>query len=138
MSENRNRGKIRSKRGEISTPIITILVTVAALAVTGIAVSWMLSTGAAAANQGALMIVGSPVVQGNTLYLTVRNIGNADAAIVSCLLGNANQNLNSTVQAGQSRVLSINFSGANFTTGTILKGSLNTDQGILPFSAFVQ
>ncbi|MEM2125136.1 MAG: hypothetical protein QXQ53_01910 [Candidatus Methanosuratincola sp.] len=137
MSENKNRRRIRSKRGEISTPIITILVTVAALAVTGIAVSWMLSTGAAAANQGALMIVGSPVVQGDTLYLTVRNIGNADAAIVSCLLGNANKVLNSTVQAGQSQVLNISF-GTSFFTGTILKGSLNTDQGILPFSAFVQ
>ncbi|RWX74243.1 MAG: hypothetical protein Metus_0268 [Candidatus Methanosuratincola subterraneus] len=138
MSANRNRGRIRSKRGEISTPIITILVTVAALAVTGIAVSWMLSTGAAAANQGALMIVGSPVVQNDTLYLTVRNIGNANASISSCLLGGQNATRSDVIQAGKSMVLNITFSGANFTTGTILKGSLNTDQGILPFSAFVQ
>lgn len=138
MSENKNRRRIISKRGEISTPIITILVTVAALAVTGIAVSWMLSTGAAAANQGALMIVGSPVVQSDTLYLTVRNIGNANASVSSCLLGTKSVAFTDVIQAGQSRVLSINFSGASFTTGTILKGSLNTDQGILPFSAFVQ
>ncbi len=110
----------------------------AALAVTGIAVSWMLSTGAAAANQGALMIVGSPVVQGDTLYLTVRNIGNADASVSSCLLGSKSANSNQVIQAGESKVLSITFSEANFPPGTILKGSLNTDQGILPFSAFVQ
>lgn len=128
----------RSKRGEISTPIITILVTVAALAVTGIAISWMLSTGAAAANQGALMIVGSPVVQGDTLYLTVRNIGNANASVTSCLLGglSATPNIN-TIKAGSSEVLQVQFS-QSFTTGTILKGSLNTDQGVLPFSAYVQ
>lgn len=138
MSANRNGSRTRSRRGEISTPIITILVTVAALAVTGIAVSWMLSTGAAAANQGALMIVGSPVVQGDTLYLTVRNIGNADASISSCLLGERTATSTDVIQAGQSKVLSITFSGASFDTGTILKGSLNTDQGILPFSAFVQ
>ena len=136
MSTNRNRNRM-SKRGEISTPIITILVTVAALAVTGIAVSWMLSTGAAAANQGALMIVGSPVVQNDTLYLTVRNIGNANASIASCLLGGHTQTLSTTVPAGKSQVLNISF-GTSFLTGTILKGSLNTDQGILPFSAFVQ
>ncbi|MEJ5292674.1 MAG: hypothetical protein WHS82_03670 [Candidatus Methanosuratincola sp.] len=137
MSTNRNKKRMRSKRGEISTPIITILVTVAALAVTGIAVSWMLSTGAAAANQGALMIVGSPVVQNDTLYLTVRNIGNANASVTSCLLGNQTQILNRIIQAGQSQVINISF-GTSFLTGTILKGSLNTDQGILPFSAFVQ
>lgn len=112
MSANRNRGRIRSKRGEISTPIITILVTVAALAVTGIAVSWMLSTGAAAANQGALMIVGSPVVQNDTLYLTVRNIGNANASISSCLLGGQNATRSDVIQAGKSMVLNITFSGA--------------------------
>ncbi|MEN3034860.1 MAG: hypothetical protein ABC537_01025, partial [Candidatus Methanosuratincola sp.] len=98
----------------------------------------MLSTGAAAANQGALMIVGSPVVQNDVLYLTVRNIGNADANISSCLLGGQNAALNYKIQAGQSMVLNISFSNANFAAGTILKGSLNTDQGILPFSAFVQ
>ncbi|MBC7120023.1 MAG: hypothetical protein H5T33_00345 [Candidatus Methanosuratus sp.] len=131
--------KKRSKRGEISTPIITILITVAALAVTGIVVSWMFSTGAAAANQSVLMIVGSPVVQNDSLYLTVRNIGNANANISSCILGDKTGTVNggTVIEAGQSRVLNITFSSATFESGTILRGSLNTDQGILPFSAFV-
>ncbi|MDI9643879.1 MAG: hypothetical protein QFX35_01520 [Candidatus Verstraetearchaeota archaeon] len=129
--------RTRNKRGEISTPIITILVTVAALAVTGIVVSWMLSTGASASNQGALMIVGSPVVQNDTLYMTVRNIGNADAAVSSCLLGNYTGNANYTIRAGESRVLQFDFN-ITFNTGTILRGALNTDQGTLIFSAYVQ
>ena len=36
-----------NKKGEISTPIITILVTVAALAVTGVAITWKTSKPAA-------------------------------------------------------------------------------------------
>lgn len=129
----------RSKRGEISTPIITILVTVAALAVTGVAITWMISTGTSAASQGAVIIIGSPVIQNDTLYMTVKNIGNADASISACHIGSDTSTMvpPTVVGAGSSSVLAIDFNKA-FATGTTVKGTLETNQGILQFSAYVQ
>jgi len=129
----------KSKRGEISTPIITILVTVAALAVTGMAITWMASTGSVASNQGALIIIGTPVVQNNTLYLTLKNIGTANATLVSCHLGSVSSTSFSptVITAGNSTAGTIVFDSA-FTSGQTLKGSLSTDQGTLQFSAYVQ
>ncbi len=129
----------RSKRGEISTPIITILVTVAALAVTGVAITWMISTGTSAASQGAVIIIGSPVIQNDTLYMTVKNIGNANASIAACHIGSDTRSLAppTIVEAGSSSILSIDFD-KTFNAGTTVKGALETNQGILQFSAYVQ
>ncbi|MCX8182706.1 MAG: hypothetical protein N3D12_06260 [Candidatus Methanomethyliaceae archaeon] len=127
------------RKGEISTPIITILVTVAALAVTGMAITWMTSTGSAASMQGALIIIGTPVVQNDTLYMTVKNIGTADANLVSCNLNStiSNNFTPSTVKAGESVALQVKFSQP-FAAGQIIKGSLSTNQGTLKFSALSQ
>jgi len=128
-----------SKRGEISTPIITILVTVAALAVTGVAISWMVSTGTSAASQGVAIIVGSPVIQNNTLHMTVKNIGNANTTITACRIGSgaASTITPAVITPGDSKVLEIAF-GVSFAAGSTVKGALETNQGILQFSAYVQ
>lgn len=127
------------KKGEISTPIITILVTVAALAVTGMAITWMASTGSAASTQGALLIIGTPIVQNDTLYMTLKNIGTADAKLVSCHLNSSTSNSfdPNSVRAGESIALKVTFTQA-FTPGLTIKGSLRTDQGTLQFSAISQ
>ncbi|GEM_PF-1458815 len=130
----------RRKRGEISTPIITILVTVAALAVTGVAISWMVSAGTSASSQGAAIIVGTPVIQDNMLYMTLKNIGNADTTITACRIGsnvNSSKITPDTIVSGGSGVLAIDFNGT-FTAGSTVKGVLQTNQGVLQFSAYVQ
>jgi hypothetical protein len=135
----RGRGFEAPKKGEISTPIITILVTVAALAVTGMTISWMASTGAMASSQGAIIILGSPVVQNDTLYLTLKNIGTVSTTVDSCILGGINSASISPhiVPAGNSTAMSVGF-GFTFASGQVLKGSIITDQGTFQFSAFVQ
>ncbi len=127
------------RRGEISTPIITILVTVAALAVTGMAISWMASAGTAASSQGALIVLGTPIAHGNTLYLTLKNIGTANATLISCSLGSQTSQAFSAalVTAGSSSAISVTFS-STFTPGQTLKGLVSTDQGTVQFSAFSQ
>ncbi|MCQ5377378.1 MAG: hypothetical protein NO516_04930 [Candidatus Methanomethylicia archaeon] len=130
---------VSSKKGEISTPIITILVTVAALAVTGVAITWMISTGTSASSQGAIIVIGSPVVQNDTLYVTVKNIGNTNTALSSCLLGDSSVAISPprSISAGESTVLTIGFN-QTFASGQTLRGSLNTNQGIYQFTAYVQ
>ncbi len=133
------RSKRIDRKGEISTPIITILVTVAALAVTGMAITWMASTGSAASMQGALIIIGTPVVQNDTLYMTLKNIGTADANLVSCNLNSTvSSNFTpSTIRAGESASLQVKFSQP-FPPGQSVRGTLSTDQGTLQFSALSQ
>ena len=128
-----------TRKGEISTPIITILVTVAALAVAGMAISWMASTGAMASNQGVVIIIGSPVVQNDTLYFTLKNIGTADSDLRTCLLGTTrSQNISPLIiPAGVSIPVTVDFANT-FNSGQTLKGSLVTTQGTVQFSAFVQ
>lgn len=135
----KGRGFEAPKKGEISTPIITILVTVAALAVTGMTISWMASTGAMASSQGAIIILGSPVVQNDTLYLTLKNIGTASTTISTCILGGMSSTdmSQAVIPAGNSTAISVGF-GSPFTSGQVLKGSIITNQGTYQFSAFVQ
>ncbi len=129
----------KDRKGEISTPIITILVTVAALAVTGMAITWMASTGSAASTQGALIIIGTPVVQNDTLYMTVKNIGTAGAKLDSCHLNSSASTAftPSIIKAGESVALKVVFT-ESFPPGQTFKGSLSSDQGTLQFSALSQ
>lgn len=111
----------------------------AALAVTGMAVSWMASAGTAASSQGALIVLGTPVAHDDTLYLTLKNIGTANATLISCNLGSQTSQMFSptSVSAGNSSAISVTFSSP-FTPDQTLRGLINTNQGTIQFSAFSQ
>ena len=82
---------ISFRKGEISTPIVAILVTVAALAVTGVAVAWMTKIGFSASQQGILTVIGTSTISEDDNYLyitfTVKNLGNRNATLYSIQLG---------------------------------------------------
>jgi hypothetical protein len=135
------------RRGDISSPIIVILVTVAALAVAGMAIAWMASTGSRASSQGSLVVVGTPSVSGNNLYITLKNMGNADVTLSNVTLSTGGTSPNyyyatafnpsSTVTAGSSAGITVTLT-ASPTSGAVLLGSLLTSQGTIQFSANVQ
>jgi hypothetical protein len=135
------------RRGDISSPIIVILVTVAALAVAGMAIAWMASTGSRASSQGSLVVVGTPSVSGNNLYITLKNMGNADVTLSNVTLSTGGTsptyyyatafNPSSTVTAGSSAGITVTLT-ASPTSGAVLLGSLLTSQGTIQFSANVQ
>ncbi|MEM3674065.1 MAG: hypothetical protein QXG08_01180 [Candidatus Methanomethyliaceae archaeon] len=134
---------IRDKRGDISSPIILVLITVAALAVAGIVVVWMSTTASRAANTGALVVLGSPTVTAgsntnNVLYITVKNIGNVQLNIASARLYTYTATVNQNVAAGSSVALSIAFSSSTFTSGQSYSGVLMTDAGTVQFTAICQ
>ena len=76
------------------------------------AITWMASTGSATSIQGALTIIGTLVVQDDMLYMTVKNIGTAEAVLVSCNLNSiiSNNFIPSTIKAGESLALQVKFS----------------------------
>ena len=106
-------------RGEISTPIVAILVTVAALAVTGIAIAWMTKVGFTASQQGILTIIGTATVSesGSDLYVTftVKNLGTKNATMYA-------------IQVGGSKPITI---GPGFTT-VYVDGELIAGTPVIP------
>ena len=134
------------RKGDISSPIIVILVTVAALAVAGMAIAWMASTGARASSQGSLVVIGTPAVSGNVLTITVKNMGNTDATISNVSLSTGDTSptyyyataggINPTaVSAGTSVGITITLTGTPSASTQTLLGSLLTNQGTLQFTA---
>ncbi len=146
------------KRAEISTPIIAILVTVAALAVTGIAVAWMVKVGSSAAKQGVLSVTGTAVLTydiNNGVYhltFTIRNIGNQPARLLAVqVLSSPPIQLNATNTEvdGQSASLAISVDTSAHVvhivipetaipapSSEVVPVTLHTDQGSITFSAY--
>jgi hypothetical protein len=135
------------RRGDISSPIIVILVTVAALAVAGMAIAWMASTGSRASSQGSLIVVGTPTVTStspSTLYITIKNIGNADATISSIRVGSSTvygtYSTTFSIPAGSyySTPISLTMTGGSFNSSNIYPGTIVSSVGTILFSALCQ
>ena len=132
------------RRGDISSPIIVILVTVAALAVTGLAIAWMGSTMTNMSNNPSLIVVGTPTITAgssttNTLYIVVKNVGNAQATITSIRLGiHVSGTLSETINAGTSKAFTATFSSSTFTSGQTYQGVIISNAGTIQFSAICQ
>jgi hypothetical protein len=127
------------RRGDISSPIIVILVTVAALAVAGMAIAWMASTGSRASSQGSLTVVGTPTVTtSGTLYITVKNLGNAAVSITSVKLGAGSASVTQSINPGASSALTITLTGGSYTSGNTYQGTVVSDAGTVQFSAICQ
>jgi len=146
------------RRGEISTPIIAILVTVAALAVTGIAVAWMVKVGTSAAKQGVLSITGTAVLTydlDNSVYhltFTIRNIGNQPAKLLAVQIASSAPialNSTNTEVDGKTTALYIPVDASSHVvhivipdtaiptpTSEVVSVILHTDQGSITFSAY--
>ena len=128
-----------NKKGDISSPIIVILVTVAALAVAGMAIAWMASTGSRASSQGSLVVIGTPTVTtSGSLYMTVKNLGNVLVSISSVKLGTYSTSVTPTINPGSSAALTITFTSASFTSGNTYQGTVVSDAGTVQFTALCQ
>ncbi|MCX8169908.1 MAG: hypothetical protein N3D72_02345 [Candidatus Methanomethyliaceae archaeon] len=132
---------LKNKRGDISSPIIVILVTVAALAVAGMTVAWMASTGARVANQGSLIVLGTPTLTSGlnpTLLMTVKNIGTAQVNISAVRISTYSASINQNVAPGSSLIISVIINNFTSQSGQTYNGTLLTDAGTIAFLAYCQ
>jgi len=129
-----------NKRGDISSPIIVILVTVAALAVAGMAIAWMASTGAKASSTGSLVVVGTPTVTATDgkLYITIKNLGNTDVNVTAINVGSSSYTTSFIVPAGASVAGSYALTPGTCTSGNTYNGIITSTAGIVQFTANCQ
>jgi hypothetical protein len=135
---------VKSKKGDISAPIITVLLIIASIAIATLVISWMYGLGSTMSKQGTLVVVGTPVIQPAgegqyTLYITLKNGGNTDVTILGLSLSNIVSVPISeiTIEAGQTKSLQILFSYSG-PLPNVVQGLIQTDAGNIPFQAVVQ
>jgi hypothetical protein len=151
---------IKSKKADISAPIITVLLIIASIAIATLVISWMYGIGITMSKQGNLIVVGTPVIQPAgtgqyTLYITLKNGGNVDVRILGFTLSGVTITISNvvlasstttttttlisgiTIKAGETVQLRITFSASSLPSNNI-QGLVQTDAGNIPFQAILQ
>jgi hypothetical protein len=134
---------VKSKKGDISAPIITVLLIIASIAIATLVISWMYGLGSTMSKQGTLVVVGTPVIQPAggqyTLYITLKNGGNTAVTILGLSLSNIGSVPvdGITIEAGQTRSLQILLPYGG-PLPNVVQGLIQTDAGNIPFQAVVQ
>ncbi|RLE63994.1 MAG: hypothetical protein DRN53_01375 [Thermoprotei archaeon] len=130
---------VLNRRGGIP-PIVTVMTVIAFVAASAIISWWIITTTLYVVKKPILRIVPSPVVMGNTLYITIANDGSVaySGSVEVILKGSSGEYEGSTtvnIDAGSSSAIEINLSGT--PTDGKLEGVLKTSAGTLRFTASV-
>ncbi len=145
---------LKSKRGDISAPIITMILVIASISIAALIVSWLYGVGISASKQAQLIIIGTPTIQQNAssfiLYITVKNTGTVAASIISVSVTDGTTTYTTkNFIVGDSRTTTIGVSpGATISFAALfnatlprtfqLQGVLQSTAGTTPFIAVVQ
>ncbi len=138
--------KLKKRKGDISGPIVAVLLIIASIAIASVVITWMYNLGTSASKQGALLIEGTPVIvkdtNSYTLYITVKNAGNIPVNITSVIINNITWNISGTTTLSINPGAVVSFSAIPSTTITLssqtVNGVLQTSAGTIPFVAIVQ
>ncbi len=130
---------LSNRRGGIP-PIVTVMTVIAFIAASAIISWWVITTTLYAVKKPILRIVPSPVVIGNTLYITVANDGSEDysgsiGVVLKGSSGNYEGSTTVNISAGSSKAIEITLSGT--PSEGKLEGILETSVGTLRFTASV-
>ena len=139
---------LRSRRA-ISYGIVVALITIVALASASVIAGWIVTVGTRAGRQALLKVTGSPVIQydnvNSYVIVSITNIGNMPARIVSCIHHGIAVNIDqilsgdSLIQPSASATLRFRFTGNICPViGDTREFTLVTDQGNLVFTAYRQ
>jgi hypothetical protein len=145
-------------RKAISYGIVVALITIVAIASSALIAVWIFGAGAASTRKAAFEVVGIPLISSTaeTLSLTVKNIGGIDAHIVKLIIGGkeAISGLRIIKEGGDiaeciPRATTVTISvdlpdgvvnvqgSSSIKWGDSVNCQLITDQGTLPFTAYV-
>ncbi|HLI45744.1 MAG TPA: hypothetical protein VKU94_00955 [Geobacterales bacterium] len=113
---------IKNKRGDISAPIITILLVIASISIAALVISWLYGLGISTSKQANIIVVGTPTlqVQGSNvvLYITLKNVGNLQANITGIYI--------QTITGSTTSTASSNNCSVSFVTTTTNAGTTTT------------
>jgi len=135
---------IKSKKGDISAPIIAILLIIASIAIATVVISWMYGVGFSASRQANLIVVSTPVIQGNTLYITLKNVGNTLITVTLIEFRTDSATLTYTtpfnINPGETKSLNVTLTltGSVPPNITSIDGIIQTTAGTIPVTAIVR
>lgn len=135
---------VRYLRGDLSAPVLAILVTIGIIAAGLILLAWFWWFAPYAGKTGSISILGTPsITSAGTLYLSVRNTGNDAVVITGVTVNNVacsyndDTSLNITVQPGESRALVLTCPNAVPQNARTVNGVVITNYGTYQFTASV-
>jgi hypothetical protein len=132
---------VRKIRGDLSAPVLAIIVTIGIIAAGLVLLAWFWWFAPTAGKAGTLEILGQPALVNSTgkAYISVRNVGN-DAIEVSGVVVNGTTCTISTItlNPGESTVLEATCSGLTIPPGTYtVSGVIQTNYGVYTVSLAV-
>ena len=132
--------KRRYIRGDLSAPVLAIIVTVGVIAAGLVVLAWFWYFAPQAGKTGVLQVLGQPVIictqtSSPIAVLSVKNLGTVDLIITQVRAGQMNNtNINKIIPAGQSKDLSISLEGSCPSEKSIIDGVIVTTAGTYPTS----
>lgn len=124
-------------RADLSGPVLAIIVTVAIIAagLGVLAYFWYLAP--TASKTPTLSIIGEPAILGNTLYMTVKNLGSQDVTVLKVAIGGQSFDVTmNPIQPGAEASIEVVLDQVTLT-GNVVEGVLITTAGTYPFSAYI-
>jgi hypothetical protein len=134
---------VRKIRGDLSAPVLAIIVTIGIIAAGLVLVAWFWWFAPTAGKAGTLEILGQPALVNSTgkAYISVRNVGNDDITIIGIVVSGNTCTITSgstTLGPGESTVLEATCTGLTVPSGTYtVNGVIQTDYGVYTVSLAV-
>lgn len=138
---------MRIKRGDLSAPVLAIIVTIGVIAAGLVIMAWFWWFAPTAGKTGAIMISGTPVLfydknnNEGRLILTIKNTGNIDVNVDKVIIlgveGTIQNGSPKIIPPGESRSLTVTFTGISVGGRASVEGVILTDAGTYTFTAAV-
>lgn len=129
---------VRKIRGDLSAPVLAIIVTIGIIAAGLVLMAWFWWFAPTAGKAGTLEIIGQPALvnlnSSKKAYISVRNVGNAAVTVQEngVIVNGTECTIDATViNPGESKVLVADCSNATISPGVYtVTGVIQTDYGV--------
>jgi hypothetical protein len=128
----------RLHRGDLSAPVLAIIVTIGIIAAGLVLMAWFWWFAPQAGKAGTLQILGIPVYNNvsNSVYIAIKNSGNDKITIKSVIVNGTTcvSFTNKVIEAGGSDVIEEDCTNEPTVRTRTIDGAITTDQGVFPIT----
>jgi len=128
----------RLHRGDLSAPVLAIIVTIGVIAAGLVLMAWFWWFAPQAGKAGTLQILGIPVYNNvsNKVYIAIKNSGNDKITIKSIIVNGTvcATDINKVIDAGKSDVIEESCTNIPIVRTRTIDGAITTDQGVFPIT----
>lgn len=139
-------------RGELSSPIIAILLTVVVVAAGLVAAMWFLRAGNAASKDSMILVLGQPALIQTRYYtsavVTIKNVGSEPVTVEKIVIRQTNSlgfgpvilTPNGAIVVNPGETTTVTFYGLppqGSINATVIQAALVTDKGTIPILLYV-